>query len=404
MDARGWPSSGVGTLGLELLGDLSRLTDRLVQEIQRDDGRYEAERVADTDLWGSCHDNLARVLQTLTGTVPAGADPWDAPRATGRRRAQQGMPLESVLHAYRLGGRIIWESLVEAGRRNPKVDVLTLLDGATGVWEVVDRFSSAVSDAYRATETELAQRLGHRQQALLDALVEGHGRDVAVSAEAARALELPESGGYLVVTAAYDPATADLPRSPRDALAVRGLRSAWRIRADREVGIVAVGPAGAAATVDLLRRLVPGRAGISSEVAGLAEIGQGYRLAETALRTLAPGERGVAWLDDRLPEALVVGSPELSGRLARQTFGDLLDLPRPEREVLLGTLDAWFAAGGSPTRAAERLYCHRNTVLNRLRRVESLIGRPLATTRSNVGYALALMALRLLDPPQPAAG
>ncbi|NEE43896.1 PucR family transcriptional regulator, partial [Streptomyces sp. SID8455] len=43
-------------------------------------------------------------------------------------------------------------------------------------------------------------------------------------------------------------------------------------------------------------------------------------------------------------------------------------------------------------------YCHRNTVLNRLRRFEQLTGRCLTRPRDAVEVSLALAARRLLAP------
>ncbi|MFE3757608.1 helix-turn-helix domain-containing protein [Nocardia tengchongensis] len=40
------------------------------------------------------------------------------------------------------------------------------------------------------------------------------------------------------------------------------------------------------------------------------------------------------------------------------------------------------------------LYCHRNTVLNRLRRIEELTGRSIAEPRAMIELALAVEAAR----------
>lgn len=101
-------------------------------------------------------------------------------------------------------------------------------------------------------------------------------------------------------------------------------------------------------------------------VESLAELGLARRLAETALRTIAPGSQLMVRLDSCLPTALVVGQPELAARLIADVFGPLLELDPSDRAVLLETLDAWLEYGGSAGRAATRLYCHRNTVFNRL--------------------------------------
>ena len=97
-------------------------------------------------------------------------------------------------------------------------------------------------------------------------------------------------------------------------------------------------------------------------------------------------------LDERLPEALVAASPRLAHRLAAKTLGRVLDLEDEERRVLLETLEAWFRADRSPSRAGELLYCHRNTVLNRLRKIEQLTGASLEDDRHQLCCRLALMA------------
>ncbi|MGV9234805.1 PucR family transcriptional regulator, partial [Streptomyces nigra] len=88
--------------------------------------------------------------------------------------------------------------------------------------------------------------------------------------------------------------------------------------------------------------------------------------------------------------------PELGATLTEQVLGPLLRLDPADRDVMLDTLTAWFDCDGSAQRAGERLYCHRNTVLNRLRRCEQLTGRSLARPADVVEISLALTARRLL--------
>jgi DNA-binding PucR family transcriptional regulator len=58
-----------------------------------------------------------------------------------------------------------------------------------------------------------------------------------------------------------------------------------------------------------------------------------------------------------------------------------------------------MAAGGSASEAGRRLYCHRNTVRNRLARLEELSGRSLADPRALAELCTATEAVRLLAPP-----
>jgi DNA-binding PucR family transcriptional regulator len=109
----------------------------------------------------------------------------------------------------------------------------------------------------------------------------------------------------------------------------------------------------------------------------------------------------VVTIDERLPEALLSNSPEVSSRLILQTLGGLLELPDDEREVLLDTLAAFLASDGSPTRAADELFCHRNTVMHRLRRIESVTGRKLTDPRSRLLWQLALLGTEHRRTAQP---
>jgi DNA-binding PucR family transcriptional regulator len=99
----------------------------------------------------------------------------------------------------------------------------------------------------------------------------------------------------------------------------------------------------------------------------------------------------VVTIDERLPEALLTSSPEITQRLVEQSLGSVLELAADERDVLLDTLAAFLAADGSPTRAAEQLYCHRNTVMHRLRRIEQVTGRSVADPRARLLWQLALL-------------
>lgn len=128
--------------------------------------------------------------------------------------------------------------------------------------------------------------------------------------------------------------------------------------------------------LDAVTRALDGRCagpgGISPVVPGVAELGRARRLAELALRTCPPDATRVVRLDQRMPTALVVSQPELADRLVSDVFGALLELEPGDRAVLLETLVVWLVCEGSAGRAAGRPYCHRNTVFNRLRRLEQL--------------------------------
>ncbi|MET8754870.1 helix-turn-helix domain-containing protein, partial [Streptomyces sp. NPDC004667] len=184
--------------------------------------------------------------------------------------------------------------------------------------------------------------------------------------------------------------------------AAGGPRVLWRVRADGETGLVDLGHHPLDSLRDLLAPLgVP--AGVSPVVAAPAALAGARRLAALALRS-APAEAGpgAVLLDERLPAALVAGDPELAGRLREVVLGPVLALPPQDARMLLDTLGTWLACRGSTTHAAQLLYCHRNTVSNRLRRLEQLTGRALTDPAHVVELALAHSAVAQ-RPATPAA-
>lgn len=240
----------------------------------------------------------------------------------------------------------------------------------------------------------MGRRGDERGRALLDALLEGRP-EPGLAARAATALRLPESGRYAV--AVFPAGGGAAPGTRPD---VQGLRVLWRRRGEREIAVVSLGDGDMAGLATRLGRWCPGPGGIGPVADGLAGLGTARRLAEVALATCPPGTTGIVRLEERLPAALVVSQPELSDRLLTGVFGPLLALDPADRALLVGTLEAWLECGGSAGRAAGRLYCHRNTVLNRLRRLERLTSRSLSRPRELTEMTLALDAFTL-TVPQP---
>src|SRR5581483_7458976 len=60
-------------------------------------------------------------------------------KESAKDRAAEGMPLEDLLHAYRLGGRLAWEAITAAAR---PAEQQALLIGADLVMGYVDRVSA----------------------------------------------------------------------------------------------------------------------------------------------------------------------------------------------------------------------------------------------------------------------
>ena len=414
---------------------LPDLADRLVAEILRGE-EWERPSGLREDLWQVCHIGLGHGMEAILDPERGRTDlEWAA--RLGRRRAEQGQPLDQLLRSYRLAGMVFWEAVVEAVVQDDPANVPTLVRHATRTWSAIDEQSSAAAAAYHRTEYDLLRRDEERRQAVVDALLEGHGVDGGLLATANEVLGLPEQGRYAVVVlgqaemaARPGPSAPSASRSPREAgsgpgarpgppgrgagaerdgsdgevSATGGIRFLWRTRTDTQVALVALGTASLDDLIEAVRSNLRAHAGVSPVVHGLSELGTARWLAELALRTCWSDEPEVAVLDRRLPAALVVSQPRLAGRLGRTVLGPLYEIDPVYRDVLLSTLTTWLECDGSAARAASKLYCHHNTVLNRLRRIEQLTGRLLARPADLTEVVLALSAVRLLDSAVPGKG
>ncbi|MDQ0785338.1 CdaR family transcriptional regulator [Streptomyces sp. B3I8] len=381
-----------------LLDDLPDLTDRLLVALREQEPAYRA--ALERDLAGirqEAHRSLRHSVASLLdprGTREA------ARRCTwriGAVRAEQGLPLDALLHAFRLGGSLVWQALVEETSRTAPEDTRLLIHVAADVWNFVDEHCTLAAESYRQTERHLLWRRENRQRVLAAALLDGTSR-IADLPGTARALGLPEDGRYVVVAVADAgrPGTGEGEADAvRAAVVPAGARVHWHTGAEADHGIVLV-PDGDPGTLPRpeAELLAGARVGVGAVAEGLAAVGEARAQADVALG-ICPADGGWVRLDEHLPEALLLASPALGAALVERVLGGLLGVEPGEREVLLATLGAWFECGGSARGVGERLFCHRNTVLNRLRRCERLTGRVLGRPADVAELSLALTAYRL---------
>ncbi|WP_460369528.1 helix-turn-helix domain-containing protein, partial [Actinocorallia lasiicapitis] len=131
----------------------------------------------------------------------------------------------------------------------------------------------------------------------------------------------------------------------------------------------------------------------------LASLSRERRLAELAL-ACRPTAR-VTLLEDHLLKALATAVPEVAGLLAQRTLGRVLELEAADRDLLLETAATWIDCETVAAVAATRLYCHRNTVINRLHRLERLTGLRLSDPRDLAALTVALEVVDVRSGCQP---
>ncbi|MFC4942962.1 PucR family transcriptional regulator [Pseudonocardia sp. GCM10023141] len=383
------------------LADVETLTARLMAAIFTDNPEWTDYRpVPRADLQDGCRRYLARVLELLGGARDMDESD-DVAEQIGRQRADQGVPLEAMLRTFRLGGRIVWEALLERAAA-AQVEPRAVGAAATAMWTVVDGLSSALSTSYRRAQSEQLRRDDQHRHALMEEVLAGHATDGGFGQRIADQLQLTIGGSYLVAVAEVDAGGSAALHNPQTALAALGVRSLWHARVDSLVGLVPLEGHDPRFVLDRLRGVVRGRAAVATTSRGLADVGVAHRLAAVALGTMPTGVTELVRIEDRYEQSLLLMSPALRSRLVHDWLGPVLALPTKDAALLLETLTRWLEADRSAGVAAERLYCHRNTVLNRLHRITTLVGRDLTGRQAFVELSLALSALDLpADTPSP---
>jgi len=369
--------------------------DLTVALLDREKEWYEAagpEMLA--EIRHNTREHVRRGIQTMAGLAESEDRVVHVWRETGRLRARQGVPLEHVLNAYSFGTRVLWEALLDQ-RDNPELDIddRVLLLAGHRLWSALDVQNATLVDAYRREAARLERRDLQRQQRLLDGLVEGRGSDPVFAVEVREILGIATDEPVACVVARFD-GMLDAPlRNPDDRLERAGVMSYWHVRGDVYFGLVQLGALEVDGLVEALSSVNSGRAGVAAAPEGVGDFSMAYQLAAGTVETLPRGSTQLVAVTDRLPEVLLTGSPEVASLLVRETVGPLLAQPPHQAEVLVATLRALVANNGSPTHAATELYCHRNTVIYRMRQITSLTGRDLTDARDRLLFSLALMAV-----------
>lgn len=141
--------------------------------------------------------------------------------------------------------------------------------------------------------------------------------------------------------------------------------------------------------------------GFGESYSELSQLPRAFAQAREAksARVGATREGGVRLFSDLGPRvrSLENQTSERLDYFVQSTLGALIayDLERGER--LLETLQVFLEADRNVTQSAELLFVHPNTLRNRLRKVEELLGVSLDSTDTLVDVSLAFQAMRILE-------
>ena len=348
-----------------------------------------------------CKDNLRAFFATLRdGRLPT-EEELAEPRSSAARRAQEKVPLDAVLQAYHVGGRIGWAELVADARPEETAELVAAADR---VQLYIQCVTGAVATAYLEEQQAISGEERDVRRALAAALMAGQPAE----ALAAR-LGVDLAQRWAVLALELGVHVDEKAVGVSGAVAAR--RKVRRVQAvlDQHVGAPALGlldPAGgtvflpdegsALSALPALLAELQVAAGASVRAAAACSdatdgLGRAATQARDVLRLVLDLERppGLYLLRDVLLEYQLTrpsdAGPVLIGLLE----------PLERNPDLLLTLDAYLAEDLDRRRTAAALHVHPNTLDYRLKRIVELTGLEPATTSGLQLLAAAATARRL---------
>lgn len=345
---------------LDLL-DLDRLARDFLVRLEEVD-EYAEKRVSGEELAAAARASFAGLIERMrvADSVKAQA----AAFAVGTSRARAGISRAALMTAIRLDYVVLWNALVAVASED---DAQLLLRHADYVWQVVDEYAGHAQDGYlaeRELQTDERQLL---ERALVSELVDTEERPPSErTAEIAAALGVPARAHWVVLAAEGTEAVALRQTLAGDPRMRESLLSSYR-----GATLLLLVTATAWHTRPALQSLRGSELGAIVTVEGIEEVWAGARLASelAALPARNGGRRGFTdW--PRLVRSQLTGT---HFELVLDFEAKLAECSPAEREAIEESIRAYLETG-SVQAAASQMFCHRNTITNRLRRFTELTG------------------------------
>lgn len=378
------PSGPVVTVAQRVLAALDDVVPRM-GEAYREVPEYDA--LSAEEMESSVLPVSRRIVEGFFAPVSDGRDPDPSDLnelpIMARRRLEMGIPLEPMLHVYRLAGRVVWDAIVSATFPGEE----SALPELGRRWmDYIDRAATIAAAEYMAASHVRLRAVDARRRALVDALLAAAdpAEVAAVSIRFATAL-----------APAYVPVVIDGERAATHIDAMLAAAPDGTIGGPRGGRVLLLVPTAfddvnrvwRASERSLLGWGIPAAPGPEL----LGEVGHVEALlAAASARGHATGAFGP---DDLLLDQLLVDNDRVARALHRRVHGALAG--RDHDGLLTSTLAAYLECGSVPD-TAKREHVHANTVLYRLNRVKALCG---LDPRVPAEAALFVLAFR----PRPGA-
>jgi sugar diacid utilization regulator len=307
----------------------------------------------------------------------------DFTAAAVAERVHQAIPLEAVLHAYRVGHLVLWTHLRDRAQdsEHGHVAITELVDP---MLRYIDEVSTVVAEGYlREQQHALADADRVRRDVLEQLLTQA---PQALDSAAAQGIELDADDPHHILLARRAVQEHGDLRAICDEI-TRLFASDAPLVVIRQETATALVRGDDHSTLDRARRLADTFAGterirvgvsLTSTVSGLAEA---CRQAERALQVAADAEPVVALGGMASINYLVAAADEVARALVPPEVARLASSSRPTDAALISTFVLYVENGLNVQRTATALPAHPNTVHSRLKRLAERTGYDLRDQR-----------------------
>ncbi len=132
----------------KVAGDHTDIIDRIYKTLSTIKPYADLDAPTRLDIRHSIGLSLRLWLDTLLSGSPPTEDALEAFRDFGRRRVYQGVPLESLLRAFRLGSRDLWCHYIELDRKNENLRDELLFKVSPYLMEFFDTLAQVIAQIY----------------------------------------------------------------------------------------------------------------------------------------------------------------------------------------------------------------------------------------------------------------
>ena len=360
----------------QALNDIPQIVEDFLQEFN-EVGPYGDSGISNSEIRATAFEVLTLLLRATTSAEEQ-TNLKEHAEKFGHRRARQGIDLPLLVDAIHLDFKIIWNHLRKiAGDESLPV----LIEHVEKLNYVVTEYAFYVRASFQREEARTAQDFRIVNARYLDRLFSSDSLGERGLTEISHVLDIEEFSQCEVVV--FHPTIADEAHSALEEISASGRIFCQSYGTSYAAFWKTLDP-----EVEKHIQTVKHLPGIRFEtVVGLAEVRQAVRASSVVFNSygcpkLLEPIANVMWAVARRALASVYGR-----RI--EEISDYVKTLQDSGDPILATVDAYLKTG-SIKQTAQQSFCHRNTVINRIKQFSTYSGLDITVPKQ---AALALVAL-----------